>query len=58
MVPEYLKQIGTTSVDFLKIDIDGGDFDVLNSFDQQALAGLAVLGVGVEINFCGLGLRD
>jgi FkbM family methyltransferase len=52
VVPEYLKQNGAKSVDFLKIDIDGKDFDVLNSFDQ-ALAGFAVLGVGVEVNFCG-----
>jgi len=52
VVPEYLQQNGVTSVDFLKIDVDGKDFDVLNSFDQ-ALSDLAVLGVGVEVNFCG-----
>jgi hypothetical protein len=52
VVPEYLQQNGITSVDFLKIDVDGKDFDVLNSFDQ-ALSDLAVLGVGVEVNFCG-----
>jgi FkbM family methyltransferase len=52
VVPEYLKQNGIESVDFLKIDVDGKDFDVLNSFDQ-ALSDLAVLGVGVEVTFCG-----
>jgi len=52
VVPEYLKQNDVKSLDFLKIDVDGKDFDVLNSFDQ-ALSGLAVLGVGVEVNFCG-----
>lgn len=52
VVPEYLQQIGLRSLDFLKIDVDGKDFDVLNSFDQ-ALSDLAVLGVGVEVNFCG-----
>jgi hypothetical protein len=52
MVPEYLQQNGITSVDFLKIDVDGKDFDLLNSFDE-ALSDLAVLGVGVEVNFCG-----
>ena len=51
-VPKYLEQNGIGSLDFLKIDVDGKDFDVLNSFDQ-ALSGLAVLAVGVEVNFCG-----
>lgn len=52
VVQEYLQQNGVKSLDFLKIDVDGKDFDVLNSFDQ-ALSGLAVLGVGVEVNFFG-----
>lgn len=52
VLPEYLRKNGFTNLDFLKIDIDGKDFDVLNSF-EQALAELSVLGVGVEVNFCG-----
>jgi hypothetical protein len=52
VVPEYLRERGITSVDFLKIDIDGQDFDVLNSFDE-ALDGLGVLGLGLEVNFFG-----
>ncbi len=52
VVPEHLKENVVESLDFLKIDVDGKDFDVLNSFDQ-ALSELAVLGVGVEVNFCG-----
>lgn len=52
VLPEYLQKNGFTSLDFLKIDIDGKDFDVLNSF-EQALADFSVLGVGVEVNFCG-----
>jgi hypothetical protein len=52
VVPEYLKANGATSVDFLKIDVDGKDFDLLNSF-AEALADLSVLGVGIEVNFCG-----
>jgi Methyltransferase FkbM domain len=52
VVPEYLQQTGVKSLDFLKIDVDGKDFDVLNSFDR-ALSALAVLGVGVEVNFFG-----
>jgi hypothetical protein len=32
-VPKALHDLGTTDVDLLKIDIDGDDFRVLNSFD-------------------------
>jgi FkbM family methyltransferase len=52
VVPDYLRGRGVDSVDFLKIDIDGKDFDVLNSFDE-ALDGLGVLGLGLEVNFFG-----
>jgi FkbM family methyltransferase len=52
VVPDYLRARGLGSVDFLKIDIDGKDFDVLNSFDE-ALEGLGVLGLGLEVNFFG-----
>jgi Methyltransferase FkbM domain len=52
VVPEYLQQTGATSIDFLKIDVDGKDFELLHSFDQ-ALSGLGVLGVGIEVNFFG-----
>src|SRR4029453_9944596 len=47
IVPDYLRDGGISSVDFLKIDIDGKDFDVLNSFDE-ALDALGVLGLGLE----------
>jgi hypothetical protein len=52
VVPAYLRDQGTTSLDFLKIDVDGADFDILNSFDG-ALDPLGVLGVGIEINYFG-----
>ena len=52
IAPDYLQRHGIHGVDFLKIDVDGPDFDVLNSFDE-ALAGSQILGVGVEVNFCG-----
>jgi FkbM family methyltransferase len=51
-VPAYLRDRGIDSVDFLTIDIDGPDFDVLNSFDR-ALAALNVLGVRIEVNYFG-----
>lgn len=51
-IPDYLRQQGITSLDFLKIDVDGADFDILNSFDSE-LDPLNVLGVGIEINYFG-----
>jgi hypothetical protein len=52
VVPEYLLERGIENVDFLKIDIDGKDLDVLHSFDS-ALERFGVLGVGLEVNFHG-----
>ena len=52
IVPEYVKSAGIAGLDFLKIDVDGKDFDILQTFDQ-ALAELGVLGVGIEVRFWG-----
>jgi Methyltransferase FkbM domain len=52
VVPEFLLKRGIENVDFLKIDIDGKDLDVLHSFDS-ALGRFGVLGVGLEVNFHG-----
>ncbi len=52
IVPDYLAENGISSVDFLKIDVDGKDFEVLNSFDQ-ALDGVQVLAVGLEVAYFG-----
>jgi FkbM family methyltransferase len=52
IVPALLAERRVSSVDFLKIDIDGKDFDVLNSFDV-ALNRLQVLAVGMEVNYFG-----
>lgn len=52
VIPAYLRDHGIESVDFLKIDVDGADFEILNSFDL-ALDTLGVLGVGIEINYFG-----
>jgi Methyltransferase FkbM domain len=52
ILPEYLNSCGITSLDFLKIDVDGKDYDVLHSFDQ-ALTELGILGVGIEVRFWG-----
>jgi hypothetical protein len=52
VIPEYLRERGIGSVDFVKIDIDGKDLDVLHSFDS-VLERFGVLGFGVEVNFHG-----
>jgi hypothetical protein len=52
VIPRYLEQQRMTSVDFIKIDVDGLEFDILNSFDG-AFDQLGVLGVGIEINYFG-----
>jgi hypothetical protein len=52
IIPDYLKSDGITSLDFLKIDVDGKDFEILQAFDR-ALTDLGVLGVGVEVRFWG-----
>jgi hypothetical protein len=52
VLPEYLRDRGVHNVDFLKIDVDGADFEILNSFDL-ALDTLGILGLGIEINYFG-----
>lgn len=52
VVPEYLKSTGVASLDFLKIDVDGNDFDILNSFDR-ALSDLQIMSVGIEVRLWG-----
>jgi hypothetical protein len=52
VAPAYLCDNGIQSVDFLKIDVDGPDFEILNSFDL-AFETLGVLGVGIEVNYFG-----
>ena len=52
IVPDLLAARGWTDLDVLKIDIDGSDFEILQSFDGK-LEGLGVLGVQLEVNFVG-----
>jgi hypothetical protein len=53
-LPEFLQEAGVGAIDFIKVDVDGTDFDIL-----QSMAGwyqkAGVLGIGVEINFFGSG---
>jgi hypothetical protein len=52
VVPDVLKQLGWLDVDFLKIDIDGPDFLVLHSFDDQ-FDKLGLLAARLEVNLVG-----
>ena len=52
IVPDLLASRGWTDLDYLKIDIDGLDYEVLKSFDGK-LAALNVLGVQLEVYFVG-----
>jgi len=48
----YLRDAMVHSVDFIKIDIDGEDFDVLQSL-ESTLNGAGVIGCGLEVNYFG-----
>jgi hypothetical protein len=52
IVPDMLSQRGMDNVDFLKIDTDGNDFGILNSFDG-CFDKFGILGAYLEVNFCG-----
>jgi Methyltransferase FkbM domain len=52
VIPDYLQGAGIDSVDFLKIDVDGKDFEILQSFDC-ALDAMQIMGVGVEVRMWG-----
>jgi methyltransferase FkbM-like protein len=54
VLDEFLLDAGVTAVDFVKLDVDGPDFEVLVSLDGVLAAG-PVLGVGMEVNFFGSG---
>ena len=51
-VAELLASRGWTEFDYLKIDIDGSDFEVLQTLDGR-LKPAGVLGVQLEVNFVG-----
>jgi hypothetical protein len=51
-VADLLAARGWTDFDYLKIDIDGSDFEVLRTLDGE-LKPAGVLGVQLEVNFVG-----
>lgn len=56
IVPSLLREMGWSDVDFLKIDIDGPDYDVMNSFDGY-FNPLKLIAARLEVNLYG-GIDD
>jgi hypothetical protein len=56
-VAELLASRGWAEFDYLKIDIDGSDFEVLQTLDRR-LKPAGVLGVQLEVNFVGTDAPD
>ncbi len=52
VLPDYLQSRGVTDIDFLKIDVDGPDYDILYTM-SEALSATQILGVSLEVNFNG-----
>lgn len=53
-LPDFFAREGFDDIDVLKIDVDGPDFDILQSVEVD-LAARRVLAVGAEVNFIGCG---
>lgn len=51
-LPDFFHDRAIADIDFFKIDVDGPDFDILQTL-ADSLIGLNVLAVGVEVNFFG-----
>jgi hypothetical protein len=51
-LPEQLRLAGLEDVDFLKLDVDGPDYEVLRSMGDM-LARPSLLGVAIEVSFFG-----
>jgi Methyltransferase FkbM domain len=52
ILPDLFDEHGFADIDFIKIDVDGPDFLILDSIKAEFLR-RRVLGVGMEANFCG-----
>lgn len=51
-LPDLFDQHGLTDIDFIKIDVDGPDFLILDSIKSE-FRKRKVIGVGMEVNFYG-----
>lgn len=52
IVPRVLDELGWSDIDFIKIDIDGPDFEVLHSMDDHVVR-LDLLAARLEVNLVG-----
>lgn len=57
VAPELLAERGWSDLDYLKIDVDGADFEILQSFTGRFDA-LGVIAVQLEVNFIGTDQPD
>ena len=57
VAPDLLAERGWTDLDYLKLDVDGADFDILRSFDGR-FGPLRVIAVQLEVNFVGTEAAD
>jgi hypothetical protein len=51
-LPDFFRDRAIADIDFIKIDVDGADFDILQTL-SDSLMKLNVLAVGLEVNFVG-----
>lgn len=51
-LPEFFRHNAIEEIDFIKIDVDGADFDILQTI-SDSLVNLNALAVGLEVNFFG-----
>jgi len=51
-LPDFFRDHDIDDIDFIKIDVDGADFDILQTL-SDSLMKLNVLAVGLEVNFVG-----
>ena len=52
VLSEFLRSAALSDIDMIKIDVDGPDFEILQSL-TESLKKLQVLAIGMEVNFVG-----
>jgi hypothetical protein len=57
VLPELLAERGWSDLDYIKLDVDGADFDILQSFTGR-FDPLRVIAVQLEVNFVGTERAD
>lgn len=51
-LPDFFAEHCIADIDFIKLDVDGPDFEILHSLDD-VLTDMSVMGFGMEVNFFG-----